>query len=275
MLNSFEIAQALIDLGFKLDNDNTHGWGFLGQENNERIYVKTSKKKYEDVVWNSDRPVKIQPLVLAKDLALYPSFLPILQKADHEVNTFYLNHNLTWLLSRFPKKGIALNVSSKAMLKELLQELGYLSLNSDLLREIEQQESTFPDDPTEREAVRKARIGQGLFRKALENLWNDKCCVTGFQNRALLRASHIKPWSHCSNQERLDPENGLLLIANIDAAFDSGFISFDDNGLILVSEEFFDDAGAAGIYSAMRLANSLTKAQQQYLEYHRTNIFRN
>jgi putative restriction endonuclease len=275
MLNSFEIAHALIDFGFELDNDNTHGWGFLGQENNERIYVKTSKKKFENVVWETDHPVKTQPLVLPKELQLTPSLLKLLQKADYEVNTSYKNHNLTWLLSVYPEEGIALNVSSKASLKELLQELGYLSSDSDVLQEIKQQEFTLPNDPTEREAVRKARIGQGIFRKSLEKLWNGTCCITGFQNRALLRASHIKPWSHCSNIERLDPENGLLLIANIDAAFDSGFVSFQDTGVILISEGFSDDTGATGIHSAMKLSKALTKTQKQYLEYHRHNIFRN
>jgi putative restriction endonuclease len=38
----------------------------------------------------------------------------------------------------------------------------------------------------------------------------------------MLRASHIKPWSDCSNRERLDPLNGLLLVAHIDALFDNG-----------------------------------------------------
>lgn len=42
-------------------------------------------------------------------------------------------------------------------------------------------------------------------------------------------ASHIKPWRKCSNKERLDPQNGLLLTARINALFDCGLISNDVN----------------------------------------------
>jgi hypothetical protein len=55
--------------------------------------------------------------------------------------------------------------------------------------------------------------------------------------RDVLRASHIKPWKKSSNDERLDPENGLLLLANIDILFEKGFVSFDDDGCMLVSKD--------------------------------------
>jgi putative restriction endonuclease len=41
----------------------------------------------------------------------------------------------------------------------------------------------------------------------------------GLTTRALLRASHIKPWSQSTDSERLDPANGILLAAHIDALF--------------------------------------------------------
>ena len=48
-----------------------------------------------------------------------------------------------------------------------------------------------------------------------------------------MRASHIKPWAKCeTDAERLDVYNGLLLAAHLDAAFDAGLITFDDNGVI-------------------------------------------
>ena len=51
----------------------------------------------------------------------------------------------------------------------------------------------------------------------------------------MLVASHIKPWRDSNNQERLDKFNGLLLLANLDKAFDLGFISFADTGLVMIS----------------------------------------
>ena len=45
----------------------------------------------------------------------------------------------------------------------------------------------------------------------------------------LLRASHIIPWKHCrTDATRLDVHNGLLLSALRDAAFDRGWVTFDE-----------------------------------------------
>ena len=65
-----------------------------------------------------------------------------------------------------------------------------------------------------------ARIGQGGFRDALMTIWERSCAVTSLTCPELLRASHVKPWSHSSRRERLDPNNGLLLAAHLDALFD-------------------------------------------------------
>ena len=49
----------------------------------------------------------------------------------------------------------------------------------------------------EREALVKARIGQGRFRDALIDHWGS-CAVTEVADQDLLRASHIIPWSEAS-----------------------------------------------------------------------------
>lgn len=71
---------------------------------------------------------------------------------------------------------------------------------------------------TEKDSIIKARIGQGIFRQQLIQLWGG-CSVTGFKNEKFLKASHIKPWRDSSNQERLDKYNGLLLVPNLDRSF--------------------------------------------------------
>ena len=53
-------------------------------------------------------------------------------------------------------------------------------------------------------------------------IWGNRCCVTGSTTLDAIRASHIKPWRRSSNQERLDPYNGLPLVATLDALFDAG-----------------------------------------------------
>ncbi|MDW9830298.1 HNH endonuclease [Sinorhizobium meliloti] len=89
---------------------------------------------------------------------------------------------------------------------------------------------------TEAERAVLQRVGQNIFRERLMTYWQGCCPLTGITNKALLRASHIKPWKDCeSDGERLDVHNGLLLSALWDAAFDSGLVSFDDAGKPLFS----------------------------------------
>lgn len=88
---------------------------------------------------------------------------------------------------------------------------------------------------TEMDRIVRQRIGQDFFRAALIDYWG-ACPLTGVSDPALLRASHIVPWAECaSDGERLDVFNGLLLCAHWDAAFDSGLVSFSDEGSVLAS----------------------------------------
>lgn len=61
------------------------------------------------------------------------------------------------------------------------------------------------------------------------------CAVTGLAVPELLMASHAKPWEIASNAERLDGDNGLPLIPNLDKLIDKGFISFADDGTVMIS----------------------------------------
>lgn len=49
----------------------------------------------------------------------------------------------------------------------------------------------------ETEEMRSVRLGQAIYRRALEQLWDGRCAVTGIGLRELLRASHAKPWAEC------------------------------------------------------------------------------
>jgi putative restriction endonuclease len=107
---------------------------------------------------------------------------------------------------------------------------------------------------TERDALARARVGQGKFRQNLLARFNGKCAVSEVVQPELLRASHIKPWAGSSNVERLDPNNGLLLSAAYDAAFDARLISFADDGSLLLASDFSpESAMAAGIDPKARL----------------------
>jgi len=53
----------------------------------------------------------------------------------------------------------------------------------------------------------------------------------------LLIVSHIKAWSKCDKSEKYDTYNGFLFYPNHDKLFDKGFITFGDNGNIIISSE--------------------------------------
>lgn len=124
----------------------------------------------------------------------------------------------------------------------------------------------------QREAVVKERIGQGYFRDALVNYWGE-CAITGCKEISLLRASHIKPWSKCDLKEAVDPFNGFLLSPTLAAAFDAGFITFDDTRKILISTSLkASDAETLGISSSLCLSQ-IDQRHQHYVKYHREHIF--
>ena len=127
---------------------------------------------------------------------------------------------------------------------------------------------------TDREAVTAARVGQGRFRDALMSAWSNRCAVTGIDVEDLLRASHIKPWRDSDNGERLDAENGLLLVATLDAAFDAGLISFADDGLLLFSPRLRSDpCTILGVPAGCRLTRGPSSRQQAFLRHHRDHVF--
>lgn len=128
---------------------------------------------------------------------------------------------------------------------------------------------------TEQEALIKARVGQGAFRDALIKRWKG-CSVTQCGATDLLVASHIKPWSRCDTvAERLGTANGLLLLPNLDRAFDRGFISFDDKFRILISPSLpAGHRSQLGIDPNRRLGSSAGPDLLPYLQWHRQNVFR-
>jgi hypothetical protein len=125
---------------------------------------------------------------------------------------------------------------------------------------------------TQKETLINARIKQGYFRRILIERYK-ACCVSGVTTRKLLRASHIKPWVDCDNNERLHPDNGLLLSIVYDALFDKGFISFRDDGLIIISEKLSEeDMKILNISHDDRIVQPLNEQQKMFLDYHRQEI---
>jgi putative restriction endonuclease len=128
-------------------------------------------------------------------------------------------------------------------------------------------------DQTEKETLAYARVGQGRFRDEVLRKWDWKCCVTGVETRDAIRASHIKPWKDSTNEEKLDPDNGLPLVATLDALFDRGLISFSPTGNLLASKSLNSDERKLLGISKRRMLRKPGKASANYLKYHREHIF--
>lgn len=160
------------------------------------------------------------------------------------------------------------NSMYSAALKRYLAFLEEAPLPSDLQCDIED----ILDDEQSSTATRlmlEARLGQGLFRQRVVEYWK-RCAVTGFDEPSLLVASHIKPWRVANDHERLDTYNGLLLIPNLDKVFDTGHISFDEGGRIMLSAKL-PRPEILGIRSDMKVLTQ--ERHQNYLEHHRSHVF--
>lgn len=128
-------------------------------------------------------------------------------------------------------------------------------------------------EKTIKQALINARVGQGQFRSDVLSLWNHCCSVTGSKTLDAVRASHIKPWRTCSNEERLDPYNGLPLVASLDALFDAGLISFDESGSMLVADCLSEkERDILGI-EARALLCEPPEQTLEYIRFHSSNIF--
>lgn len=126
---------------------------------------------------------------------------------------------------------------------------------------------------TERNYLRSSRVGQGQFRKDLISKYGGRCPITGIEHDQLLVASHIKPWKVCTNTERLDSSNGVLLSALVDRLFDKGLISFSEDGTVIVSPYLSaTDRAKCGIEHWQQL--QLTAQSKLYMEYHRAVEFK-
>lgn len=125
---------------------------------------------------------------------------------------------------------------------------------------------------TEKQQLIKARRGQGLFRSRVSML-EKSCRVTGVNKKAHLRASHIKPWSKSTDSEKLDGNNGLLLSPHIDHLFDKGFISFTNEGTLLISSKLDQNIMHQWKIQPDVNVGKFNVNQAHYLEFHRNNIF--
>jgi putative restriction endonuclease len=133
--------------------------------------------------------------------------------------------------------------------------------------------------PTETSVTVQIRTMQSFFRRAVLSAYQGRCCVTGNPVPELLVASHILPWRDFPD-ERINPKNGLCLVAHLDKAFDKGLITFGTDLKLKLStgllaylpnealERQFLALDGAPIRMPSRFA-----PEEGFLTYHRENLF--
>jgi putative restriction endonuclease len=139
------------------------------------------------------------------------------------------------------------------------------------LEQVVEQDSAISE--TEREAIVRARRGQGVFKDRVMFI-EKRCRITGVENPVHLIASHCKPWRDSTNEERINGENGLLLTPSIDRLFDRGFIGFDNSGTLIISPVAHRPSLQRMGIETQGLVNvgGFTEGQRAFLEYHRNMV---
>jgi predicted restriction endonuclease len=126
---------------------------------------------------------------------------------------------------------------------------------------------------------RISRNGADKYRKeVIEHM--PQCPFTKISDDKLLIASHIKPYQVCINEGREDQAtdylNGLSLTPTYDKLFDQGYITFLDNGNLicgtLLSSYTWERLNINP--NAINNLRIYPDGRNEYLEYHRKNVFR-
>jgi putative restriction endonuclease len=120
------------------------------------------------------------------------------------------------------------------------------------------------------------RLGQGAFRLAVTDAYNRECAITGGRVLPALEAAHIQ--SYASGGEH-EVSNGLLLRRDIHSVFDAGYLTFDQDLRVVVSERVRTDFNNGNEYrrlhgERLRLPpNPTFQPNPARLQWHRENRF--
>lgn len=196
--------------------------------------------------------------------------------ADGKVGMSHTSKMDRMVWAEYFSAGAELVDEAKAAAETLLNHPGSRGLISDELK------SVLTDDcpeGKEYKALVCKRSNQAILRKVLLANYNSRCCLTGLANEKLLVASHIKPWKVADRKtERLAPDNGLLLNALHDKAFDRGLITITKDYKIVVSSMIRHEAPEDEYlwrYNGETIAlPNLFPPRAEFIEYHNDMVFK-
>ncbi len=142
--------------------------------------------------------------------------------------------------------------------------------DSDEIQIISKSKNKPPRSQTEQQIYRDMLIIESNKVLGLaENNTRCKCMLSNLpMSRAKIIASHIWAYDKCDEKAEYDPDNGLLLGENADYYFDSGKISFDNDGKVLISGNVPNEW--RNVFLTQRLDKAfLNDKRKDYLKKHR------
>lgn len=163
-------------------------------------------------------------------------------------------------------------------LKNLLSRLDDLQMHDNAIYFETDAQRLFGDDAEEQKRAMRDPYLQRVYKSELEEESTihyeceiPKCMLEGIDYPVLI-ASHIKPYKDSNEDEAFDLNNGLLLSKNFDSLFDLGYITFDDEGVIIPSRDLSETV--AEYVSGYRLHRNFINAKRMdYMKYHREHVF--
>jgi putative restriction endonuclease len=122
------------------------------------------------------------------------------------------------------------------------------------------------------------RLGQGLFRVLVTDVYQRRCAITGERTLPVLDAAHIKPYTVV---QRHEVSNGLLVRSDLHRLFDDGYLTIDPaNRCVVISKRIKDEFENGKDYYALegsRIREPIepwAKPNVENLEFHAYNVFR-
>lgn len=127
-----------------------------------------------------------------------------------------------------------------------------------------------------RPALVAPRLGQGAFRLGVTDAYRRECAISRGRVLPALDAAHIRPYGEGGEHEL---SNGILLRRDIHRVFDAGYVTFDEDYRLVVSDRVRTDFNNGNEYrrlhgETLSLPNIPSAApSQSALDWHRTQRF--
>lgn len=122
----------------------------------------------------------------------------------------------------------------------------------------------------------RPRLGQGAFRVAVTDAYKRECAITGGRVLPALDAAHIQSYSSGGEHS---VSNGLLLRRDIHSVFDAGYLTFDEDLRVVVSDRVRTEFNNGNEYRRLQGEKLRLPSDPQYhpdaarLQWHRENRF--